>query len=253
MRQLGIWRRLALILAAVTLVTAACGDDDGGDGDTADTAADGGGATTTTAAAGPTELVGLFTVTAGDCAGGAVTAGSYFRMAQAGGTAQDGPFIDNGDSTCGDTTFTALTPGDDGGLITGEYQEQPDPPFDDATNGTASAIITPTTFFGIDFAMATNPVDPADDIEAAAPSLTAGEDGTLTGDLGAIGVAYADLHFNQGAPKPDGSTPAGTSGPEGTYDEATGEYTLDWTSPIIGGPFDGFTGIWHFEGTFEVA
>jgi hypothetical protein len=36
----------------------------------------------------------------------------------------------------------------------------------------------------------------------------------------------------------------------GTYNAKTGAYTIDWSSQIIGGPFDGFTGVWHLEGTF---
>jgi len=73
----------------------------------------------------------------------------------------------------------------------------------------------------------------------------------LSGDLDAVSVAYGNQQFNQGAPKPDGSTPTGTAGPTGTYDAKTGKYTLEWSSAIVGGPFDGFTGIWHLEGTFK--
>jgi hypothetical protein len=29
-----------------------------------------------------------------------------------------------------------------------------------------------------------------------------------------------------------------------------GRYTLEWKSLIVGGPFNGFTGRWHLEGTF---
>ena len=28
---------------------------------------------------------------------------------------------------------------------------------------------------------------------------------------------------------------------------------LEWSSTIVGGPFNNFTGTWHFEGTFEPA
>jgi hypothetical protein len=37
----------------------------------------------------------------------------------------------------------------------------------------------------------------------------------------------------------------------GTYNADTKAYTLDWTSQIIGGPFNNFSGHWHLEGTFE--
>ena len=37
----------------------------------------------------------------------------------------------------------------------------------------------------------------------------------------------------------------------GTYDPETGAFTLEWTSYIEGGAFNGFTGLWHLEGVFE--
>ena len=37
----------------------------------------------------------------------------------------------------------------------------------------------------------------------------------------------------------------------GTYDPDTGTYVLQWASQVEGGPFNGFTGIWHLEGTLE--
>jgi len=49
-------------------------------------------------------------------------------------------------------------------------------------------------------------------------------------------------------PKDDSSSgPAAT----GAYNPADHHYTLQWTSPIVGGPFNGFTGVWHLEGQFE--
>ena len=35
----------------------------------------------------------------------------------------------------------------------------------------------------------------------------------------------------------------------GTYNADTKAYTLDWTSQIVGGPFNNFSGHWHLEGT----
>ena len=63
--------------------------------------------------------------------------------------------------------------------------------------------------------------------------------------------AYGDQEFNQGAPKPDGSSPGETIAVSGTDDEATGAYALEWAGQIVGGSFDGFTGVWHLAGTFE--
>jgi hypothetical protein len=182
-----------------------------------------------------------------------VTSGSYFRMVQPGGEIEGGPFVDNADSSCGDPSYSPLSPGADGGLITGGYQPQPEPPFTgDDQAGAADAIVQPTAFFAINFAVATNEVDPQTEDDVPAPSVV-DDGGTLAGDLSAWGVAYGGQHFNQGAPKPDGSLPGNTSGPTGTYDADTRKYVLEWTSLIQGGPFDGFTGIWHLEGTFEAS
>ena len=48
-------------------------------------------------------------------------------------------------------------------------------------------------------------------------------------------------------------SPGNTTAPTGTYNAATGRYSLTWTSQIVGGPFDKFTGLWHLEGTFVPA
>ena len=198
-----------------------------------------------------TKLVGTFTVVPATAASGAPTTGSYFRMVQPNGNLTSGPFIENGDSTLGDKTYTAVQPGTDGGLVTGKYQPAPDPAFDAAGNGVAGLILAPQAFFGVNFAVATNKTDPQTSAATKVPTITASANGTLTGNLSAYAVAYGKQNFNQGAPKPDGSNPGLTKGPSGTYDTKTGKYTLEWSSAIIGGPFDGFTGVWHFEGTFK--
>jgi hypothetical protein len=36
----------------------------------------------------------------------------------------------------------------------------------------------------------------------------------------------------------------------GTYNAQTHAYVLTWSSLISGGPFNGFTGVWHLKGTF---
>ncbi len=244
MRSHSRWAALVALLAALVLVAAACGNDDDSSGDDTSESTDQG-------AGG--DLVGTFEITAGECADAGVTAGSYFRMVQSGGTQEDGPFIDNADSTCGDTTWTALAPGTDGGLVTGEYQPAPDPAFDEAGNGLAAAIFEPVPFFAVGFAVATNSTDPQSGTEAPAPALSADDSGALSGDVSAVGVDWNDQSFNQGAPKPDGSLSGGTTAPSGTYDADTGAYTLDWASQIVGGPFDGFTGVWHLEGTFTAS
>ena len=177
--------------------------------------------------------------------------GSYFRMVQSTGTLEAGPFIANADSTCTDKTYSALVPGTDGGLTTGKYQPEPDPPFDAGKNGLASKVTQPTKFFAVGFAMSTNQKDPQTSTDAPAPSITADASGALTGNLSAVGVAWNGLQFNQGSPKPDGSHPGSTKDLSGTYDAKTGAFTMEWSSQIVGGAFDGFTGVWHLAGTFE--
>jgi hypothetical protein len=197
-----------------------------------------------------TALVGTFTIDSAACTSGSTITGSYFRMINSGGTA-DGPFIPNADSACTDKSYTALTPGTNGGLRTGKYQRQPNPPFDAAGNGLASAITAPTKFFGVNFAVSTNPTDPVSGTSTKKPRVRTTAKGVLTGDIDAFSVAYGKQQFNQGSPKPDGTKPGLTRSVTGTYHGKFGKFTLEWSSAIVGGPFDGFTGVWHLEGTFR--
>jgi hypothetical protein len=71
----------------------------------------------------------------------------------------------------------------------------------------------------------------------------------LTGDFRAWTAEWNSIYFNQGAPKPNGSFPGFTKPVNGTYDKKTGKYDLSWYSLIVGGPFNGFTGSWHLQGT----
>src|SRR4051794_36460481 len=52
---------------------------------------------------------------------------------------------------------------------------------------------------------------------------------------------------------PDGTLPPPTTALAGTYDPSSRKFTLDWKSRIVGGPFNGFTGVWHLAGTFVSA
>jgi hypothetical protein len=197
-------------------------------------------------------LVGVFKIAQGECSGGGVTKGSYFRMVQPGGAPGKGPFVTNGDSSCGDKTFTPLKPGGEGGLKTGEFQPNPDPAFDKGGNAVASNLAEPQKWFAVAFALSTNQKDPQTGNDVAAPTLTANGN-KLSGDLRAFSAAWNGQFFNQGSPKPDGSTPGNTSRPTGTYDGSSNTFSLDWNSQIVGGPFGNFTGTWHFEGTFEAS
>lgn len=221
---------LASTFLAVVLIVGGCSGGDGGSKGAADVKG--------------SELVGLFGIVPAACSTDAVT-GSWFRMVQPGGTTKDGPYLKNGDSTCIDQEVTPLAPGTDGGLRTGAYQPLADPAFDAGGNTTALAVITSTKFFAVGFGISTTEKDPQSGKDVPSPSI-GDEGGELNGDLSAISVSWNGQHFNQGAPRPGG----GGSAVTGTYDADTGAYRLDWTSLIKGGPFDGFTGIWHFEGTF---
>ena len=72
----------------------------------------------------------------------------------------------------------------------------------------------------------------------------------LSGQIESWSAAWNKQYFNQGSPKPDGTSPGLTAPVSGTYDAATGAYVLTWASQVVGGPFNGFTGYWHLQGTF---
>lgn len=190
-------RLLIATIGALALLGGACSVDDTSTTTaapvTTDAVASTAGAADTTVAAETTvpatdpvvlfegDLLGTFSIDPGDCTGG-TAAGSYFQMVMPGGTGEAGPFIANADSTCAHTNFSLLTPGSDGGLVTGGYQAAPDPAFDGTGNGLADRIVAPVTFFGVAFAAGTGPNE-------AAPSITA-TDGVLTGDLSAFTAYY---------------------------------------------------------------
>lgn len=197
-----------------------------------------------------TQLVGTFLITPGSCSGTTVS-GSYFRMILSGGNT-NGPFLSNSASTCSDKTYTAMSPGTDGGLITGSYQPMPNPPFDSSGNSLANRITLPASFYGVKYSVSTNPTDPQTGIHVPAPAIVANGD-TLSGDLRAISVSWNKQYFNQGSPKPDGSFPGNTTRVTGTYDPATGAFTLRWTSQVVGGPFNGFAGLWNMTGRFAAS
>jgi hypothetical protein len=189
------------------------------------------------AAAAPAPLTGLFRLTAGSCAG--APSGSWFRMVQPGGKAASGPYVSNSNSTCAsDQTYTLLSPGSDGGLRTGGYQPRG-----------AQSLVKAATFFGFPFIANTNAVDPQTGTAVRAPEVLA-NGSALSGDLRAFGVTWNGQNFNQGAPKPDGSTPGITQRLTGSYDAATGAFSLTWVSQIVGGAFNNFSGVWHLTGTF---
>lgn len=229
------------------------------------------------AAAKDGELVGLVRLTPGAAKGDELS-GTWFRMLQPGATVTGGPYMRNADSTADDGDATLLAPGISGGLRLGGYQSQPKPGFEPDGDSAADAITKPTKFFGVKFSISTNRVDLQSKQEVAPPTVLL-KDGKLTGDLSSWAASWNNQNFNQGAPKPVPNTEAKALGQEkaekvwdwaaqrwleaapppsltgkgatGTYDAETGRVVLTWTSYIEGGPFNGFTGLWHLEGTFE--
>ena len=131
------------------------------------------------------------------------------------------------------------------------YQPTPSPAFDAQGNSQASRITVPAVFFGVRFGLSTDPNDRQTGTAVPPLAVEADSTGKLSGDLRAWEATWNKQNFNQGSPKPDGSTPQLTTAPHGTYDAATGAFVLEWTSTIVGGPFNEFTGSWHLTGTFR--
>lgn len=222
----------------------------------------------------PTPLAGLLAFDPGKIDGSQLS-GTWFKMVQPGGNPQEGPFMPNANSPVPQGSATLLSPGTDGGLILGDFQSEPNPAFDEATGySLASRITQPTKFFNIEFGVSTNKIDPQTQRELKPPSVTVSGD-KLTADVSSWAASWNRQEFNQGAPKPkpkeqaqipgearakqvwefvagrwvahdsiDDESPQAT----GTYDAQSRRFTLDWTSLIVGGPFNGFTGVWHLEG-----
>jgi hypothetical protein len=223
------------------------------------------------------ELVGLFHMAPGAVVNGRMT-GSWFQMLQPGGNAKSGPYMRNADSQADNGLATLLQPGTAGGLRTGGYQSQPALAFASDGNSLADAILSPTKFFGVEFSVSTNKVDLQTKTDVAPPTIWL-EGGKLTADLSSWAASWNNQNFNQGAPKPVPSTEAKAPGQEqagrvwdwvsqewldsvpaptvngadatGTFDSSTDAFVLEWTSLIVGGPFNGFTGFWHLAGVYQ--
>jgi hypothetical protein len=197
-----------------------------------------------------TTLNGTFELEAGaDVAATGAIGGSYFQM-----ITTEGVPLTNSFSTLANQNYTPLSPGTDGGLETFQYQPGPVPAFDHGTTGNALAarIMQPQDFFGDNFSIVS---EASDEQNGAADPLPRIVDlnGALSGQLSSWVVGWNGQWFNQGTPKPDGSLPSGTTALSGTYDATSGHYVLEWKSLIVGGPFNGFQGSWHLEGSFVPA
>jgi hypothetical protein len=202
----------------------------------------------------PSALNGTFELTPGayDAGTGAVS-GSWFEMFD-----KDQVPLENNNSPLGDTDYTPLLPGADGGLQTFAYQPRPSPAFSgpiiggkETGSALASAIMQPQSFFGWNFSTVTEEIDPQTAAADPKPEII-DDDGQLSGQITAWSVGWNGEWFNQGSPKPNAAEPypEGTKALTGTYDAATGHFVLEWQSLIVGGEFKEFRGFWHLEGTF---
>jgi hypothetical protein len=214
----------------------------------ASAAACGGGSSGADQAAGGKPLVGTFHLAAGKCSRATPT-GSYFRMIDPHGTISRGKFFSNPDSPCKDKSYSVQVPGADGGFTTGHYQPSPAKPFDAKGNSLADLISAPGTFTAIKFGIQTDPVDPQSHTKVPPPQIvdTAGK---LSGQVEAWSASWNNQYFNQGSPKPDGTSPGLTTPVSGKYNAKTGRFVITWASQIVGGPFNGFAGYWHLQGHF---
>jgi hypothetical protein len=205
-----------------------------------------------------TALIGTFEIQAGEQAVSGALSGSYFQMLIPPGWTE--PFNNSSSDDKLNDAYTLLAPGTGGGLSTSAFQPPPNPAFDGGGNALADSIVQPTSFFNVNFSIATQ----ASDLQADGPLEEGGSstpvtdplpsildtNGVLSGQVSAWSAGWNTLWFNQGSPKPNGSYPPGTTPVSGTYDPATGRYTLHWTSYIVGGPFNNYVGSWYLAGDF---
>ncbi len=203
----------------------------------------------------PSNLNGTFELAPGTDVGGAI-GGSWFEMLDA-DEAKREP-LQNGNSPLANKDYTPLSPGTSGGLQTFARQAAPSPAFSEKNNGKevgnalADEIMQPQSFFGFNFSVVDQASDPQTGETDPLPNIV-DDAGRLSGQTTAWAVGWNGQWFNQGSPKPNGTSPGGTTAVSGTYDPATGDYVLEWKSLIVGGPFNGFLGSWHLEGKFVPA
>ena len=152
-----------------------------------------------------------------------IGAGSYIRMGL-----PNGGYFANPYSKDSNKTYTTILSGVGGGIRTGVAQKAPSPAFSAHGNSLANSIITPTNFTGILFGVVTT----------VPPTFSVSGD-KLTGYLRHLYAQWNKQSFLQG------------NVAYGTYNSRTHQYALTWATKVVGGPFDGYTGHWHLQGTFS--
>lgn len=195
------------------------------------------------------EMVGVFSVAAGQCAG-ATPSGSWVQLSKGGGP------IPNPSSSCDGGNYTPVAQGTQG-LETGQFQPDPSPTFDANGNSLADAIIKPTPFLGTDFGAGTDPqnmqTDPTGPPVFPAPyAVLSGSGTSFTANLSSVNFTY------NGPPNGTcasgggvGCYAVGSSDVQGSYDPTTHDYTMQWTGQVVGGAFNGATATFHLTGVFN--
>jgi hypothetical protein len=150
-----------------------------------------------------------------------IGAGSYIRM----GTPSGG-FFSNPYSKDSNKTYTTFVSGVGGGIHAGVAQNAPSPAFDSHGNSLANSIITPTSFTGIRFGVITT-----------VPPTFYVSGNQLSAHIRNLYAEWNKQTFRQGGIV------------SGTYSSRTHQYSLTWQTKVHGGPFDGYTGYWHLQGT----
>ncbi len=201
----------------------------------------------------PSKLVGTFHLAAGHCSTKTATpTGSYLIVIAA---AADKPVL-NKNGGCANPAYTPLTPGKDGGLVTGKFQNEPDPTFDAHRNALATDIIKPVEFGNFALSLATSAKDEQDAPTgpAAFPVPVAQVTGSqLSIDLRSLVLLYGGYpsstcaqHYGTGCWEL-GSVSAG-----GTYDAATHAFVIQWFTGESFVP-QGDSLEFHLAGTFTPA
>jgi hypothetical protein len=177
----------------------------------------------------PTHLNGLFRIAPGVCTSATgLPTGSYLVVI----SAATSHTVKNPQGGCGNAAYTLLRPGTDGGLITGEFQDVKGATFDARGNSVADRIVAPTRFGKTRFGFATNARDEQDAATGgvAFPRPAAIVTGTaLRVDLRSLVVSYGGNPGTSCASSFGvGCWELGSENATGTYDAATGGFTLQW-------------------------
>jgi hypothetical protein len=197
-----------------------------------------------------THLEGLFRISAGKCSGTTgLPTGSYLIVL----AAVSGKTVGNPDGGCANPAYTLLEPGTDGGLITGEFQQVSGATFDRDRNSRDGRIIAPVAFDKLLVGFGTSSRDEQDAPTGAPafPEPAAIVAGTvLSVDLRSLVVSYAgNARASCKTSYGVGCWELGSENATGTYDAATGHYSVQWFSGASFTPKGDSIEI-HLEGTF---